>query len=139
MTANFLLQFKPKSLKYFYTLKRYFLPKCFTICPKSSYRHNENKYRKFNQTRVVDPGWNYSDPIYEGKKTIWIHKIQNLNFDSIQFVFLEVLYSLSCLVFKVQSQMTDDPDNRRPRWPNFKQTEEFYNITIFFFNLLQFV
>ena len=33
----------------------------------------------------------------------------------------------------VQSQMTDDPDNRRPRWPNFKQTEEFYNIKIFFF------
>ena len=24
------------------------------------------------------------------------------------------------------------PDDRRPRWPNFKQTEEFYNITIFF-------
>ena len=34
----------------------------------------------------------------------------------------------------VQSQMTDDTDNRRPRWPNFKQTEEFYNITIFFFS-----
>ena len=24
------------------------------------------------------------------------------------------------------------PDDRRPRWPNFKQTEEFHNITIFF-------
>ena len=34
--------------------------------------------------------------------------------------------------------MTDDPDNRRPRWPNFKQTEEFYNITIFFFNTSKF-
>ena len=32
----------------------------------------------------------------------------------------------------VLSQMTDVPDNRRPRWPNFKQTEEVYNITIFF-------
>ena len=34
--------------------------------------------------------------------------------------------------------MTDNPDNRRPRWPNFKQTEEFYNITIFFFTTSKF-
>ena len=33
---------------------------------------------------------------------------------------------------KVQSQMTDVPDNRRPRWPNFEQSEEVYNITVFF-------
>ena len=39
---------------------------------------------------------------------------------------------LSVQIEAVQSQMTDVPDNRRPKWPNFKQTEEFYNITIFF-------
>ena len=38
----------------------------------------------------------------------------------------------------VQSRMTDVPDNRRPRWPKFKQTEEFYNITMFFFNTSKF-
>ena len=32
---------------------------------------------------------------------------------------------LECSFLQVQSQMTDDPDNRRPRWPNFKHSEEF--------------
>ena len=32
----------------------------------------------------------------------------------------------------VQSQMTDVPDNQSPIWPNFKQTEEVYNITMYF-------
>ena len=32
----------------------------------------------------------------------------------------------------VLSQMTDVPDNPRPRWPNFKQSEEVYNIMVFF-------
>ena len=39
---------------------------------------------------------------------------------------------------RLNKHLTDVPDNRRPRWPNFKQTEEFYNITIFFFNSSKF-
>ena len=37
-----------------------------------------------------------------------------------------VLYVSSCF------DLGAVPDDRRPRWPNFKQNEEFYNITIFF-------
>ena len=39
---------------------------------------------------------------------------------------MTVFLGINQTIKGVQSQMTNDPDNRRPRWPNFKQTEEVY-------------
>ena len=49
-----------------------------------------------------------------------------------KFVSFLLYYMQEETVAEVQSQMTEVPDNRSPRWPNFKQSEEVYNITVFF-------